>query len=211
MENSGREKGKANKKELLMIAVVVVLAFGLTVAGIVYLTNFLLGGSPSSKPSTPASVPAPVDNDSVVRFSMDNETDNMTASAPGTPAVQAPVQPPAITPPAQPAPAAQPVPSATPKPAATPPAKGDIPTASPAKGKYQLQLFSIQNEAKAKSEAQKYRDQYPDIYIMRADLGSRGIWYRARCCSVETKEEATLIKSAIEQKYKIVPDVIKVD
>ncbi|MDR0453304.1 MAG: SPOR domain-containing protein [Deferribacteraceae bacterium] len=220
MENNDKEvKGKTTKKEIIMIIVAVVLAFGLTVAGIVYLTNFLLGGNVFTSTATQDDT----DNDSMVRFSIDNNTDDINDDPEPSADQPVTVAPPPVEPPVQPAPLPTPKPQTStpaPKPSAQPaPAqqtqktsKDDIPSVSPSKGKYQIQLFALKDENKAKSEAKKYKTQYPDIFVMRANLGAQGVWFRARCCSAETKEEAEEIKSAMEQKFKsLKPNVVKAE
>jgi cell division septation protein DedD len=203
-------KKKSSKKEVLMIVVVVLLAFGLTVAGIVYLTGFLLGEDTNPpKVETPIVPTPPVEEDNILRFDMDNETDNTTITEPEPePEPIIPIEP-VVTPPPPPPPPApakvEPTPVAPkPKPTAT-----KLPTSSPTKGAYQLQLFALQNQSRANASALEYLKDYPDVYIMRVDLGAKGVWYRARCCSVNSRAEATAIKAAIEKKYKIVPDIVK--
>jgi hypothetical protein len=103
MENE--EKQSNSKKEVLMIIVVVVLAFGLTVAGIVYLAGFLMGSTKPDKTEESAPIPKPVEDD-ILRFTMDNdaaEQDNGSATMAEQPVVPPPV---AVTPP--PAPPAPP-------------------------------------------------------------------------------------------------------
>lgn len=191
-----------------MIALVVVLAFGLTVAGIVYLTKFLIGNDKTTVVSTP---PAAVEehqeeNNSVVLFSSDNET---------APAVEAPAEP--TTTPAQerPMPAPQPAPSAPvatqPSAHAPAPATGHpatVPSSSPTAGKYQVQLYAFRSQATAEKEAKKLVQTYPDVFVMKADLGASGIWYRVRCCSTDSQEQAAKIKAEIEKKYKITPYIV---
>lgn len=185
-----------------MIVLVVLLAFGLTVGGIVYLAKFLIG---EDKPSPAQSVPPPAviapENDTVVRFSIDNASDNDTAViTPDTPA--------ALPPPVTPAPAA---PSAAAKPPVPPQIAvptGDVPSVSPTGGRYQLQLFAFRSENSARSEAQKYRKDYPDIFVMKADLGANGIWYRVRCCSTDSRDEVAHVKADMETKYKIKADIV---
>ena len=202
------QKEKITKKELMMIIVVIALACGLTVLGF----NYLINGCAFTSET--------VSNESSIQF-IDNATEDEPIEEP-EPVAPAPAEPPAATtsePPAvtapqparqtpAPAPVQPPVPA--PKPPAPQPIKSDIPTTSPTKGKFQIQLFASKNESSAKNEAQKYKDEYSDVYVVRAVVDSE-IWFRARCCSVETREEAAAVKSAIEQKYKIVPIIITVE
>ncbi len=205
-----QNKQKSKSKEYVMIALVVVLAFGLTVAGIVYLTKFLIGNDKTEVVSTP---PAAVEehqeeNNSVVLFSSDNET---------PPEVEPPAEP--TTTPAQerPTPAPQPVPSApvatkpsapTPTPAPATGHPATIPSSSPTAGKYQVQLYAFRSQATAEKEAKKLVQTYPDVFVMKADLGASGIWYRVRCCSTDSQDQAAKTKAEIEKKYKITPYIV---
>ncbi len=208
-EKEKSEKKNTKAKELIMIALVVVLAFGLTVTGIVYLTKFLLGDD-----STPAAQTTPqtqpVDNDSVVRFSLDNETESIPIEVP--PPADPVIPPPATVPPPPP-----PLPPATTPPPPPPPAAvtqtptstpAVIPGSSPTSGRYQLQLYAFRAQATAEAEARKLQSAYPDIFVMRADLGNNGVWYRVRCCSTDSKEEAEQKKADIGKKYKITPYIV---
>ena len=213
MENENKKK--ASNKEIMMIIIVVVLAFGLTVAGIVYLTNFLIGDNTPQQPQVtqqdPAVPQAPADNttDPVIIFT-DNATDNgSTVAAPTTPIT--PTTPVTSTPttPAIPTTPVVTTPT-TPTTPVTSPQVASIPTTSPTKGAYQLQLSAFKSEDKANAEAQKYRAEYPDIYVMRADLGADGVWFRVRCCSAGSQDELASIKAEMERKYKITPYIVKV-
>jgi cell division protein FtsN len=75
-------------------------------------------------------------------------------------------------------------------------------------GKYQLQLFAFRSQTTAETEARKLQKPYPDIFVVRADLGANGVWYRVRCCSTDSKEEADKKKAEIERRYKITPYVV---
>lgn len=196
------KKGKATRKEIMMVIVVVVLAFGLTVAGIVYLTNFLIGGSDKPQPAqiTQPALPDPEPDaepePDVVVFDNNNAGD--PAVTPSTPQTQVvpentvPVTPVAPTPPTP-----QQIASVTP-----------TPTTSGV-GTHQLQLFAFRSLEKAQTEANKYLADCPDIKVVKADLGDNGVWYRVRGCT-GSQSEITAKKADLEKKYNITPYIVKV-
>jgi hypothetical protein len=107
----------------------------------------------------------------------------------------APAQPPAAkTQPApQPAapgptsekPVAPPVKAETPAPAAT------APTPAPAgAGGFTIQVRSSPSEADARAVADGLRAAGFDAYVLRADLGPRGTWYRVRVGRFDSRDEA---------------------
>lgn len=201
------ENGKNSKKDFIMIIVVVVLAFGLTVGGIVYLTKFLLGDS-SGTPA-PQVVQTPPQVDSIVTISGDNstiaviETPEIPASA-MQPQIQPtrPVTPPAATTPATTAPVTTP-------PASTTQAKATTPAKVAPVGNYQLQLFSLKKEESAKEQVAKYKAECPDLYVVKAELPSSGTWYRVRGCAANDKASVEAKKLVLKNKYGI--DAIVVD
>jgi cell division septation protein DedD len=215
------ENQPAKKGEFMMIAVAAVLAFGLTVTGVVYLAKYLIGTPPANTPTVPK-----MDEEVVVRYSIEPEDssaliitdtdasrDNETGVSfgfkpigliPQTPAA-APTEPAETsqtpTPPAVSAPVTQ-----TP-PAVTPP---QIAVAPPAynSGRYQLQLYAFSAKDTADREAARLKAEYPDIYVVRAEVNNR-TWFRVRCCRTDSKTEAARIRDEITAKYKeISPDII---
>ncbi|MDR2401515.1 MAG: SPOR domain-containing protein [Deferribacteraceae bacterium] len=229
MDNENRP---AKKGEFLMIAVVVILAFGLTVTGVVYLAKYLIGAPPANRP-----VVAPkADEDPVVRYSVEpdnNSTviitdsdaakdgDNQTSvySSGGFRPIG--ILPAPFAPAPEPVPAEETPPVAvTSPPTATPPAATTLPApaaaalspaqlpAPNAEGKYQLQLFAFSNKDTADREAAKLKGEYPDIYVVQAEVRG-GIWYRVRCCRTGSRSEAERVRSEITLKHKeIRPDII---
>jgi cell division septation protein DedD len=213
------ENRPIKKGEFLMIAVVVLLTFGLTVTGVVYLAKYLIGAPAPNK----AAVVPKTDEEVVVRYSIepDNNSsviitdseaaadDNKTSgfSTGGfrpigivpAPSILAPetVTPPAVTPPPA---------LVTPAPPVTPPAVAS--TTPKTTGKYQLQLFALSNRETAEREAAKLKADYPDIYVVQAEVNDK-TWYRVRCCRTDSKSEAERLRSEITAKYKeIKPDIV---
>jgi cell division septation protein DedD len=219
MEN---EKQPSKKSEFLMIAAVVILAFGLTVTGVVYLAKYLIGAPPAARPP----VMPKADEEVVIRYSIepDNnsaviitdsdipaEGDNRTASTlPGT------FRPFEITPsPSNETPAAPPAseavessaaPIKTPETAEPKTVQPKMPDA--VSGKYQLQLFALSNKQTADREAARLKGEYPDIYVVQAEVQGK-TWYRVRCCRTDSRNEAAKIRDEITVKHKeIRPDII---
>ncbi|MEC9492461.1 SPOR domain-containing protein [Flexistipes sp.] len=79
------------------------------------------------------------------------------------------------------------------------------------KGDFVVQILSVQSKADAKREAQKLRKLVSDVYVARADLGSKGIWYRVRCCKNTSKKYATDIVNKIKSETRYKPIVLRSD
>jgi cell division septation protein DedD len=112
--------------------------------------------------------------------------------------------------PEPPKPVAKPVekkPEPKPKPAPAP-AKKEAPKPA-AKGVYVLQLAAFKDEATAKSEMNRLKKSFPDIYYVKIDLGAKGVWYRLRCLPSATYEEAAKKRDAVKAKYRLDPIVVK--
>lgn len=77
------------------------------------------------------------------------------------------------------------------------------------KGNYLVQLMSLNNEEDAKNAVSKYKSELKDIFYTKADLGEKGIWFRVRCCSSSTIDEANSKLSEISDKLKIKGIVVK--
>lgn len=99
----------------------------------------------------------------------------------------------------------KPEPKPEPKPA---PVKKEAPK-SAAKGAYVLQLAAFKDEATAKSEMNRLKKSFPDIYYVKIDLGAKGVWYRLRCLPSATYEEAAKKRDAVKAKYRLDPIVVK--
>ena len=112
--------------------------------------------------------------------------------------------------PEPPKPVAKPVekkPEPKPKPASAP-VKKEAPKPA-AKGAYVLQLAAFKDEATAKSEMNRLKKSFPDIYYVKIDLGAKGVWYRLRCLPSATYEEAAKKRDAVKAKYRLDPIVVK--
>ena len=109
------------------------------------------------------------------------------ASAPAAPAAEAPAPVAAAPEPAAPAAPIEAAKPAAPKPAATPQASGA----------YVVQLLALRDEAAAKAAWKKIVAKHKSILgshaldIEKADLGSKGVWYRVRAAGFSDKAAAT--------------------
>ena len=75
--------------------------------------------------------------------------------------------------------------------------------------KYTVQLMAFQNKDDAEKQLNKLKKQVDDIYIMKADLGKKGVWYRVRCCKSQTKQEALKKSKTIDKKLNIKSIVVR--
>jgi len=117
-----------------------------------------------------------------------------TASSGSTPAPVSTTPAPSSEP-AAPSPA-----SAAPGPVVDNPAEGPVATNSatadvPVKpasdsGGFTIQIRSSPNEAEARQFVDSLKSAGFDAYVMRADLGAKGVWYRVRVGRFQTREEA---------------------
>lgn len=67
-------------------------------------------------------------------------------------------------------------------------------------GRYTIQVASSQNRAEAKSLVKKLQASKYDAYMMEADLGSKGIWYRVRVGRYKTRDMATKALKIIQKR-----------
>ena len=78
------------------------------------------------------------------------------------------------------------------------------PEAAPASGNAAIQLASLPNEAQARAMMEKLQQKYAaklggaKLRVVRADLGSRGIYYRIQSQSL-AEGEANRVCSALKQ------------
>lgn len=70
-------------------------------------------------------------------------------------------------------------------------------------GNYSLQLMAFKDEEHTKKEAEKLKSKLKDVYVVRADLGEKGIWYRIRYGKNLTKEEALKLKEKLQKEHGI--------
>lgn len=152
---------------LLAIVAVLVVAVCLGLAWQFVLKDLIVGRM-STQPAAPASQAAPV------------------ASAPGDSAPSAPASPataPSTAPTATPG-------ASTPGPAANDPMPPVSSKPAADSGGFTIQVRSSPNEADAKQFADSLKSAGFDAYVMRADLGGKGVWFRVRVGRFQSREEA---------------------
>ncbi|MBK7996500.1 MAG: zinc-ribbon domain-containing protein [Blastocatellia bacterium] len=101
-----------------------------------------------------------------------------------------------------PTPATSPTPKVTPTPKATdkPSTGGSLPDSLAGAGKYTVQVRATQSQGEAESIGKKLRSSGAEAYVVRADLGAKGIWYRVRVGRYQSFAEAQ--KAGAELKNK---------
>lgn len=79
------------------------------------------------------------------------------------------------------------------------PPQPDVPTTGPtnSSGSFTLQLRSSPDQNDAGSAVEKLKAAGFDAYVMKADLGKKGIWYRVRVGRFDTSDEARKIGSKV--------------
>ncbi len=70
-------------------------------------------------------------------------------------------------------------------------------------GNYSLQLMAFKDEDHTKKEAEKLKSKLKDVYVVKADLGEKGIWYRIRYGKNLSKEEALKLKEKLQKEHGI--------
>jgi len=60
--------------------------------------------------------------------------------------------------------------------------------------------MSFKDKQSADKEAERLKSSIKDIYVVKVDLGEKGIWYRLRCCSSATKEELNAKKISLKKR-----------
>lgn len=224
---------------MLIVVFVVLVCFGLTIYGIVYLTGKIFGGEERVDNVSVASGPVtsnPEDGDVIIYSGNESVsktlTDNFTPYDIGGvrsekyPNIIEKTAPEEVTPTITPPPArALPV-TESPKPAVTPntpaakterteptkkPAdnkKPETKTVVAAKGDYVVQIMAVKSESAAQKEAEKFRNICGDVFVIRADLKDKGVWYRIRCGVSATKAGAEDIKRKLEASFNVKPTVV---
>lgn len=172
------------------------------------------------KPEVEHLMPQPATPKELPKAPSDNLGDGMSPlpappPAPGvTTDAAKPVAVPKVTPLASaepPKPAAAPtakVATATPSPAPAAPAKPAPAATTPAAsgGAWQIQLGALKEEAKATSEWNRAVKAAPTILgslsheVVRADLGSKGVYYRLRAGSYASREQAEGVCDSLKAK-----------
>lgn len=79
------------------------------------------------------------------------------------------------------------------------------------KGNYVLQLLAFQDKDQAIKKAREIKSKFSSVYILKSDLGDKGIWYRIRCCKTKDSLEAEKMASDVEQKLNIKPMVLNLE
>ncbi|MCA1928061.1 MAG: SPOR domain-containing protein, partial [Calditerrivibrio sp.] len=82
----------------------------------------------------------------------------------------------------------------------TPPKEDKSSSKETSSGGFALQLMAFKEQSVAEKEAEKLKSKIKDVYVIKADLGDKGIWYRVRCCN-----------SATESELKVKQDKVKKD
>lgn len=77
------------------------------------------------------------------------------------------------------------------------------------KGDYLVQILSLKSKADAELASEKLSTFVSGVYVVRADLGSKGIWYRVRCCKNSSSDYAKSIVDKIQQETSYKPIVLK--
>ncbi|MGA1847345.1 SPOR domain-containing protein [Deferribacter abyssi] len=74
---------------------------------------------------------------------------------------------------------------------------------------YVVQLMAFKNKKVAENKLVKIRKILPDAFVMKIDLGSKGVWYRIRCCYSENYETAKTKVEKIKKQLKVNPIIVK--
>lgn len=131
------------------------------------------------------------------------------ATAPAAPAAHEASPQPQLTVPVNPAPAAPP--AATTGTEATPAAAADKKDAPPLasvnpatdnQGKHTLQVMASTNEGEANGFAERLKNAAIPAYVVRADRGGQGIWYRVRIGRFATPDEAQRFAAEVRSRAR---------
>ncbi len=78
-----------------------------------------------------------------------------------------------------------------------------IPTASPLTGvKYTIQIASFKKESKAKKVLENLKEKKIDAFIVKRNLGERGIWYRVYVGTFDTMRQAKDLLTDVRKLYR---------
>lgn len=115
----------------------------------------------------------------------------------------------------EPKPAPKPKPKPKPKPAPKPKPQPK-PKPEPVKKvdsgpKYVLQLVAYKEKYKAVEEMRSLKSVFPDVFMVRIDLGSKGVWYRVRCCEEPGYTAAKKRLANVKSSTKYSPIIVKTD
>jgi len=76
-------------------------------------------------------------------------------------------------------------------------------------GDYVVQIASFKNIKYAENERNSLKKLLPDVFIVKADLGAKGIWYRVRCFKGINYQEAKAKAAAIAARTSHKPYPMK--
>ncbi len=74
---------------------------------------------------------------------------------------------------------------------------------------YAVQLMAFKNKTDANNQLKKFKKYIDDVYVVKADLGKKGIWYRLRCCKSENKNKALNKSKEINKKLNLKSIVVR--
>ncbi|MCB1154142.1 MAG: SPOR domain-containing protein [Deltaproteobacteria bacterium] len=80
----------------------------------------------------------------------------------------------------------------------------------PGSGGWTVQLSAHENEAEAKEKQRQYVAKGIQAYIVRADLGSKGVWYRVRVGAFKDRNGAVQYANAIAENESIAPFIAEI-
>lgn len=116
----------------------------------------------------------------------------------------------------EPKPAAKPVAKPAPKPEPKPVAKSETSTdplgvlnKKVTTGDYVVQIASFKKQEYADGERDKLKKIIPDVFVVRADLGEKGVWYRVRCFNGINYQEAKAKAASIAARTSHKPYPMK--
>ena len=226
-----KEKKKNSFGGIIVVVFAVLLCFGLTVYGIVYLTGKVFSSeevTEAAKIKIPNVSTDPEKGD-ILTFSSQPEKEPNVEEVPETivsqpyglndsvegniPAPAQEIKPAEPKEEAKPAPKqeAKPAPKQEAKPAPKQEAKEPVKivTSPVGKGAFVVQIMAVKNKTEAEKEAEKYRSVCSDIFVQKADLGAKGTWYRLRCGATDSKETAAKTRDMLKSRFKnISPQVV---
>jgi cell division septation protein DedD len=92
-----------------------------------------------------------------------------------------------------------------------PPAKPEVAVdVTKGSGRYTIQIGASPSQTEAESLSRRLRGAGVETYIVKADLGARGIWYRVRSGRFETSAEAQKVGAALRAKGVVDEYVVSV-
>ncbi len=124
-----------------------------------------------------------------------------------TPTTASPTPKASVSPTTSPTPkaTASATPKITPTPKATdkPSTAGSLPDSLAGAGKYTVQVRATQSQGEAESIGKKLRSTGAEVYVVRADLGAKGIWYRVRVGRYQSFAEAQRAGAELKNKGNV--------